>query len=523
MDSLQEQQQRQARLVTALGNARYYPHAVQRVEVIETHISIVLLAGDFAYKIKKPLYLGFLDFSSAQRRKFFCEEELRLNSRLAPSIYLGVVTFTASPDAPLMRDHGEGFEYAVKMRRFGQSSLFSAMHAAGTLDAPHIVALARKVAEFHAGGAARSSRHSDYGSFGRVLAPMLENFSQLATTHLAAALHEQLALLAQWTRRACHRLREVIDTRHGDGSIRECHGDLHLANIAWIGGQVVIFDGIEFSPHLRWIDTASEIAFAVMDLEHHGEQPLANLLLDHYLEHTGDYEALRLLDLYKVYRALVRAKIVAIRADQANADAGAGARDVERLVALAARYAEPRTPALYLTHGLSGSGKSYVAERLLQRYGLIRLRSDLVRKSLHGLAAGAGSASPPGGGIYTEAATERTYARLAEFARICLSAGYPVIVDATFLRRSHRQRFLGLAAELGLAPTILDVRASEEDIRARLAERDRDPRSVSEAGWEIYQHQLQVHEPLDEREQALSLVIENRHGAEPELPAPPPP
>ncbi|MDH3713213.1 MAG: AAA family ATPase [Gammaproteobacteria bacterium] len=516
--SLSEQQQRQYALVQALQDPACYAHPTRDISVIETHISIVVLTGAFAYKIKKPLNLGFLDFSTPQRRKYFCEEEVRLNSRYASDIYLGVVTFSGSPGTPYIRDKGEGFEYAVRMMQFDQGDLLSAMLERGRLDIAHIRRVASKVAEFHIHGAARCDATAPYGSQARVLSPMLENFRQIRENLPDQETARKLADLEHWTRRNGIDKAEHIEQRRNDGFVRECHGDLHLDNIAWIGGHPVLFDGIEFNPYLRFIDTMSEIAFPVMDLQRHGAPSYARVLLNDYLETTGDYDGLGLFKLYSVYRALVRAKIIAIRSRQLAEETTPSA-EFRACVRLAEKHTENIAPALFITHGLSGSGKSYVADKLVRDHGFLRLRSDHTRKRLHGLTATASTGSALDEGIYSPQATEATYSRLAEDAQTCLLAGFSVVVDAAFLHLEQRAVFGRLASRVGVDFTILDVHAPDGDIQARLESRRRDSGVVSEADHEVVSAQRRRQDVLTSDELQFTRRVQNVQGEEPTLEA----
>lgn len=514
--TVSEQQQRQYALVQALRDPACYAHPTRGIRVIETHISIVILTGAFVYKIKKPVNLGFLDFSTPQRRKYFCEEEVRLNSRYAPEIYLGVVTFSGSPVTPFIRDRGEGFEYAVRMLQFEDHSLLSDMLERGELEIDHIRRVAAKVADFHLHRAAHCEASAPYGAQARVLSPMLENFSQMREIVTDPETLAQLTELEQWTRSTGIDVAEHIERRRQAGCVRECHGDLHLDNIAWLNNQPVLFDGIEFNPYLRFIDTMSEIAFPVMDLQRHGAADLANVLLSEYLERTGDYDGLGLFRLYSVYRALVRAKIIAIRSRQTDT-AGATANEFRACLELAQQHTCTPEPRLFITHGVSGAGKSYVADRLVRDHGLLRLRSDSTRKRLHDLAPTASTDSALNQGIYSPAATRRTYQRLVDDAELCLKAGFPVVVDATFLQAAHRALFRQLAERLNVAYTIIDIQAPDADIASRLKARKHDREAVSEAGVAVLENQMTHQDALTAAELPVTRSVQNVQGKEPAL------
>ena len=500
----------QTRLIQALLDPARYPHPVERVECIETHISTVLLAGDYAYKIKKPLNLGFLDFTALADRAHYCAEEIRLNSRLAPEIYLRTIPICGTADAPTLDGSGDPIEYAVLMRRFPQEAQLDRRFAHAEIGLDVCDRLAARIAEFHA-QVARTDATSPYGSPEAVLAPMRENFAQIAPLIADAETRDRLDRLADWTDTRYLELAPSLAQRRTDGFVRECHGDMHLANIALWNGDLIIFDGIEFNPDLRWIDVISEIAFLTMDLDSRGAAAHSHRVLNTYLEHTGDYAGLGLLRFYQVYRCMVRAKVNAIRAFQPGADdetAGAAWRDSLKYLALAETYARPGHPRLVLTHGYSGSGKTTVAQVLVDDYGYVRIRSDVERKRLHGLAADARSRSALGGGLYTAAATGDTYARLAALAEPVLWAGLPALIDATFLKRSQRESFFSLAERLAVPVNILDVQASEATIRERIHRRSAEATDASEADLEVLTYQLRTAEPLSDAERTAAVTVD---------------
>ena len=496
------------RLIAALRDPRCYPHPVDRVEVLQTHISAVLLTGSLAYKIKKPVNLGFLDFSSLAARRFYCEEELRLNRRTAPELYLRVVPITGSEDAPAIGGSGSPIEYALVMRQFQQQALFDAMARRGALSRTHMADLAHAVAKFHA-AAARAEPLGSFGSPEKVLSLALENFDQIRA--LAAEGSTRLEQLRAWTCEEHARRVAMFTARAQEGFVRECHGDLHLRNIALIDGVPTPFDCIEFSDELRWIDVMSELAFLVMDLFAHRLPGLAFAFLDAYLEHAGDYQGLALLRFYAVYRALVRAKVACIRAHQPGVLAEERAQSDKRYLdhlSLAGDLASRDRPALIIMHGLSGSGKSTAAAELVALLGAIRCRSDVERKRLHGISAGARSGSALAAGIYSSAANRQTYDRLAGFARDVLDAGYPVIVDAAFLSRNERDCFRALAQDCGAPFAIASCSAPLPLLRERVMRREGQGRDASEAGLAVLERQLEVQEPLDSHESACVFSID---------------
>jgi aminoglycoside phosphotransferase family enzyme len=498
-------------LVAGLLDPRAYPHAAGNLEHIETHISHVLLAGDFAYKLKKPLDLGFLDFSTLERRRHCCEEELRLNRRLAPDLYLGVVPIIGSAGSPRVQTDGQSggavLEYAVRMRRFAQSALLNRR----ALDPGLVDRLADRIAAFHA-RIPPAARDSAFGTPSAVLAPMIENLRHVRHAAERADRLVVIDRIESWTRRRWAELTPILESRREEGRVRECHGDMHRGNIALVDGEPVIFDALEFNPALRWIDTASELAFLLMDLEEAGEQASARRLLNRYLELGGDYGALPLLDFYKVYRAMVRAKVLAIRLGQPDLSPEEEHADREscaRYLSLAESYTRGRRPRLLIACGLSGSGKSRLGRRLREALPIIHLRSDVERKRLFGLSADARSVGAPGSGVYFPKATDWTYDRLYRLAGVVLASGYDVLVDATFLTRARRGLFRRLAEARAVPFAILVLDAPIDVLRRRVIRRLAQGCDESEASLAVLEQQRQICECLEEAEAALSLQIDS--------------
>jgi hypothetical protein len=498
----------QAALVAALRNPACYPHPAGQVEVIETHISYVLLSGAYAYKIKKAVALGFLDFSTLARRRFFCQEELRLNRRLAPELYLAVLAITGPHDAPHFAGNGEAIEYAVQMARFPQEDLLDRQLAAGCLSPDVIDQLADLLADFHE-RAEQAPPDRRFGSPEAVWEPMAQNFAQLGEELSGAAHRARLAELEAWSRQCFSQLTDLLTTRLRDGWIRECHGDLHLGNIVTTGAGLRIFDCIEFDPALRWIDVLNEIAFLTMDLAERGRAEYGHRLLNRYLEAMGEYRGLPLLAFYTVYRALVRAKVAAIRASQEKpADRLAELANCDQYLDCAARATLSRNPSLLLMHGLAGSGKSWLAQQLLERLGALRIRSDVERKRLCGMPALARSDSAVGDGIYDAAATTATYDRLVDLSGQILAAGYPVLVDAANLKIWQRTVFRDLAAARGVPFVILACTAPEAVLQSRLATRQAAGRDASEADQTVLAFQMRACEAITPDEQACTFRID---------------
>jgi len=488
-----------ARLVRALQDPRCYPHETARIEVIETHISYVILTGLFAYKLKKPLRLPFLDFSTLERRRHFCEEELRLNRRLAPDLYLDVVPIGGDLDAPRVGTglqaapeadpapaSGQAIEYAVKLRQFDPDATADRMLERGLLERDAVERLAVRIAGFH--GTAPVSRGEAPGPLA------IRNVAELADALRDAGVPFHADDIAAFTRREAERLDELFAERFSSGAVREGHGDLHLENLVLIGSELVAFDALEFDVAMRSLDVIDEAAFVVMDFTAHARPDLAHAFLNRYLETTGDYRGTALVGFYLLYRALVRAKVRAIKASAA-ADPGQAAERIAPYLALARRLMQPATPRLILTYGLSGSGKTTVTDELVPRLPAIRLRSDLERKCLVGVAPTARDDFGVGEGRYDAATTDRTYEALRTGADAALSGGLDVIVDATFIARERRLAFAEVAARRGAELTVLVCDAPDEILRNRIRRRAAAGTDASEATEAVLDAQQRQAEP----------------------------
>lgn len=456
-------------------------------EVIETHISWVLLTPALAWKLKKPLRLPFLDYSTIELRRQRCEDEVRLNRRLAASLYLGVSQVTGTPGAPSLDGAGPVLEHAVRMRRFPAGALFSERLQAGTLDAALVDRFATTLARFHAQATPVSIPLAADGPLQRAHAALAGAGALLAPAD-ADVLFRWLA--AEWDH-----LRATWLQRRDAGKVRDGHGDLHLANIVVLEDEPVAFDCIEFDPALRALDVVDDAAFALMDFAARGRADLGWRFFNAWLEHTGEYEGVALLRFYLVSRALVRAQVEHLRAPLC-----APARTYAH-AALA--WTRPVPARLCITSGLPGSGKTSCSQRLLESSGAVRIRSDVERKRLFGLPPLADSRAQ-GLDLYTADATRRTYARLRELAAVALAAGFPVVLDAAFLRREERAAARALAQSLQLSFGILACEASDDELRRRLRARGAD---ASEADEAVLARLRGGYEPLTAGERAALVEL----------------
>ena len=492
-------------LIQALLNPAAYPHPVTHIELIETHISWVLLTGQYAYKIKKNIQFDFLDFSTLDKRHFFCQEELRFNSRFAPDLYLQVVPITGSAQHPQMNGSGEAIEYAVQMQQFDGSQLLSHIADRGELSPDIIDQLAELTAEFHRHAASDTS-NSHFGTPQETHHWFQGNF-----THIKPLINDQgflrkILLLEQWGEQALLNNTALMVRRKQRGFIRECHGDLHLGNITLINGRVTPFDGIEFNPGLHWIDVISEIAFVVMDLQQRGLNRLAYRFLNRYLSTSGDYEGLALLPYYLVYRALVRCKVALLRWEQHRNPQDL--QEAESYACLAENYSQPKPSQLFITHGYSGSGKSTFSAQITENLGIIHLRSDVERKRLMDKSLKS-AGNEVNQGFYTPDNVMLVYRRLVELASTLLDAGFSVLIDAAFLQSRQREMFTELASEKQVDFVILDFCAPEQELKRRVSERQQSGKDASEATLAVLEHQLKTAQAFSATELAKVIQIDS--------------
>jgi aminoglycoside phosphotransferase family enzyme/predicted kinase len=489
------------------------------VRLVETHISWLLLGERFAWKLRKPLRLPFLDFTALASRRRFCEEERLVNARLAPALYLDVLDVVDTSDGPRLRTRegdrppangGERqgranvdrvVDAALRMRRFPDGALWTEMLSRGALEARHVDAMARSLAALHR-DAAVAPADRDFGSTAsiahtaRELVEAIDAWRSQQGRREAADEGDAWPGLREWLASQVPQLAPLWEARCHAGRVRECHGDLHLANVVQLDDGPTAFDAIEFDEGLRWIDVINDAAFLAMDLMAHGHRALGFRFLGAYLEASGDYDGLPVLRFYLVCRALARARVAIVRSAQDHA----AVRAVDDYVNLAASLAMASDPRLAITHGLPGSGKSVLSQALVEAVGAFRVRNDVERKRLFGLSALQSSRDMVEGGIYDAASTARTYGRAQQVARLGLLAGWPMIVDATFLRRAERDAFAELAKTIRVPFTILACSAPLPVLRERIERRAASGADPSEADAQVLERLRAVAEPLSAQE-----------------------
>jgi uncharacterized protein len=479
------------KLLKSLLKATAYPEPTASVRLIETHVSHIFISDHYVYKVKKPVDFGFLNFTTLDRRRFYCEEEVRLNRRLCPDTYLGVVELRQTEQGGSFAAPGEVVDYAVKMKRLPEERMLSRLLDLGEVDAAQMRELALVIAAFH-GRAATGPQIESYGRVSALRSNWEENFRQVAEFRGDTIPAPDLALLRGWVEGFLARNEELFRSRVAGGFIRECDGDLHSGNIC-MTEPICIFDCIEFNERFRCIDTAADIAFLLMDLEYAGRPDLCTPFLERYREATGDSVPLPLLAFYQANRAFVRGKVLSLRLKEPGVDR----EELSRVRDAARRYfrlargyplRERLPPSLILTCGLMGSGKSAVARELSRELGVSCERSDVVRKSLAGepLSGRTTGERSYDDGIYGADYNRQTYQALLKSAQGELEGGRSVIIDATFRRRGDREEFRSLAAKMGAKFHLLETRCPENIIKERLERRLLDPDEVSDGRWEIY-------------------------------------
>jgi uncharacterized protein len=483
-----------------------FAHPIGRLEVRETHISWVILTGLYAYKIKKNVQLPFIDTSTLDMRRFLCEEELRLNRRLALDLYLDVVTITQEASGLRVSGHGPIVEYAVRMRQFDASQELSVLLKGDTLLEQEFVDLGRRLARFHA-SAPRAPCGKDCSLTADLHDSVLGNLANLLSHLDGETMLPEMGHLVDWTHDYLDDSLAQLRMREQCGAIRECHGDLHARNVVRWCGQLIPFDSLEFNPKLRWIDVMSDAAFLVMDLLAHQRKDLAYAFLNAYLEQTGDYAGVRHLAFYAVNRALVRAMVDGISAEKDFQHRAEFQKRLRKRIKTAAAIANHAVPTLFIMHGVSGSGKTWTSERMARELGAVRIRSDVERKRLGGVSGSAMERAGFEQGLYTPDMSHRTYACVLESAESCLKGGFDVIADASFLRGADRRLFSDLAAHGGFHFLIVACEADPSVLARRVEEREHSHVDASDADLVILARQLHRAEPFTAAERLRTITV----------------
>jgi hypothetical protein len=493
-------------LIPALSDPSIYPHRPDSVQVIQTHISVVFIAGELVYKIKKPVDLGFLNFTTLEKRKYFCEQEVRLNSRFSEGVYLGLVTIHEDASRINLTGEGAEIEAAVLMRRIPHDRLLVGMLENDQVTPELLDRLARRLAYFHS-HAARGPQITNFGSTHVIYQNLKENFEQTIPyigRTIDAQTHEVASALAF---EFLEKHRDLFQERMEREFIRDCHGDLHLDHVI-ILDEIMLYDCIEFNDRFRYGDTAADLAFLLMDLDFRGFPAYASRIARRYADSSGDNDILRLLGFYKSYRAFVRGKVEGFVLDESEVsqpERESARETAKKYFTLSLAYLRPPPPPLFvITTGLMGTGKTYLASKLAQRLGVRPLHSDVIRKEIQGLSPMERRFVPYGTGIYSPKATEQTYEAIFDRAARALLNGESVIADASFSRFHYRESARELARKAGARFALVECTAPHETIRRRMEERAAKEDQPSDGRWEIFKEQEADFEPIREDECSLT-------------------
>lgn len=500
-------------ILKSLQKPDAYPEPTSSVRLLQTHVSFLFITDNFVYKVKKPVDFGFLDFTTIDRRRIYCNEEVRLNRRLCPEIYLGVLEVRESPQGATFRGNGKVIDYAVKMKRLPEERMLDRMLAEGKVTQADIRDIAHVIACFHL-AAERGKTIDKYGSSKRIRKNWEENFRQLGEFVNISLRKTDLESIRKWVDTFMADNEALFAERVSQGFIRDCDGDIHLENIC-LTSPLCIFDCIEFNNSFRYTDTAADIAFFLMDLDFHGMSIFTNVFLEEYAAVTGDPGFMQLLDFYKIYRAVIRGKVESLKLldpDIPDKDKICSRNKAVKYFRLARGYTLRRgfPKLLIITSGVMGSGKSAIASALAFELGMEITSSDAVRKELANIPRNRRSLDEYGTGIYTPDFDEATYRELLSRSEKALKTGRSMIVDATFRRQSDRLRFHSLAALSSVPFYIIQITCPEQLIKERLDERSRNPDELSEGRWELFYRQRDEFEPLGKEEGKLISIDTSR-------------
>ena len=507
-------------LIQQMLQPGFYPHGVtEPVQLIQTHVSFVLLTGDYTYKIKKPVNFGFFDYSTLEKRQHFCTQELLMNQRTAPEIYLEVLPIIQTGDSFQLGSNllaitsaEIAVEYVLKMREFPQNSLFLSLLERGLLTEQLMADLGREVANFHS-TAISNSYIRRFGEVSQIRTAIDNNYLISEKYIGGPQTQTQYQETKDYTEAFFANNPELFNRRIANNKIRECHGDLHLRNIALWEDKILLFDCIEFNEPFRFVDVMYDVAFTVMDLESRGRRDLGNAFLNTYIEQTGDWEGLQLLPLYLSRQAYVRAKVTSLMLDDpaiSTAQKAEISQTAAHYYKLAWQYTKPRRGKLTLMSGLSGSGKSTAGRYLARRTGAIHIRSDAVRKHLGGIPIN----ERGGQDLYSDEMTAQTYGRLLELGIILAGRGWDVILDAKFDRQNLRTDAIDRAQSHGLPLQIIYCTAPIEVLRERLQQRRGD---IADATAELLSSQQAAFQPFTELEQISVNIVDTAQDLEVQL------
>ena len=488
-------------LIAAMNKPDFYPHKPIFVETVQTHISYVFIAGDIVYKVKKPVNFGFLDFTTLEKRKFYCEEELRLNRRLAPGIYLHVIPLSKNDEGIFVAGEGKTIvDYAVVMKKLPLDKMLKTLLAQGKTDENIMDKIAAKIAAFHK-EAQTGGYIDEMGDIQTIRHNHEENFAQTKKYIGITIPAYQYEFISAYVENFLSKNESLFKKRVSEHKIRDCHGDLHLEHIC-VADDIIIYDCIEFNERFRCSDVAAEVAFFTMDLDFNGYSSYAESFVRSYLTYSGDSNLFKLLNFYRCYYAYVRGKVISFRLDQKEIPENERqdiAKTAAKYFELSYNYAARlEKPVLILTAGLMGSGKSYQARTLSKIIGAEVIRTDLLRKKLLNIDPTLSRREDFGQGIYSDESSRQTYKKVYELAAEHIKKGKPVIIDASFKKQTERQKAYALAKNLSVPFYIIECYCPDDITRKRLDKRMKENDNISDGRWEIFHEQKADFETINE-------------------------
>jgi aminoglycoside phosphotransferase family enzyme len=496
-------------LIEALKSPQIYPDSPSQIRIVETHISYLFFTGKYVYKVKKPVDFGFLDFTTLEKRKFFCQQEVKLNSRLSPDVYLGVEEIREENGRISLGGQGKTIEYSVKMKELPSEGMLIRLVLEGKAKPELMDRIALKIANFHR-EAETSNEIARFGNVSVIKKNMQENFIQTVPYIGKILLREQYDFISERARVFLEHNNLIFAKRKNGGMIKDCHGDLHLGAICIEKDNIYVFDCIEFNDRFRYGDIAADIAFLTMDLEYNNCFDLSSAFTEAYIRYSGDSDISVVLRFYKSYRAYVRGKVMSFLLDEEEVS-----EEQKRKALKSAKgyfglaYSYFMQPTLIIMAGLVGTGKSVVAASLGEATGATVVRSDEARKKLAGILPGEHRYEDYEKGIYSEEFTNKTYNELLKEASEVLGEGRSIILDASYKSRAERERATAQAREKGARFFIVECVCEEEVVRARLKKRMGE-KEVSDGRWETYERQKKEFEEITENEGRLIRIDSGR-------------
>ncbi len=495
-------------LVQALLASEAYPHHPSEIELVQTQMSFIFLTGDYVYKVKKAVNLGYLDYTTLERRKYFCHQEVILNRRLCPDVYLDVVAISRENGKFFIEGRGKAIEYAVKMRQLPQQRMMDNLLRDNQVTKEMIATVAQRVEEFHR-KAETNKEISSFGDLSIVVTNTEENFTQTEKYIGVSIPGEKYDAIKSYTQDFINNNVSLFGQRIKKGKIRDCHGDLHAAHVCFTDG-ICIFDCIEFNDRFRYGDVASDIAFLAMDLDYHGRPDLSQHFVKSYEKFSGDRETGQLINFYKCYRAYVRGKVENFKLDDPHIpkeEKEEALSKATKCFDLAYSYIKGKKPTLFITTGLIGSGKTALAQTLSRRMALAVISSDDVRKGLANIPSSEHRFEEFDSGIYAPAFSRKTYDEMLHQAKQILKAGQSVIIDASFRKATERNKAMKLAQEMGNDFKAIECVCDEETIKKRLSHRF-EAESISDGRLEIFPQMKEDFEPVSEVAPENHIVID---------------